>query len=241
MTYNNLIKNFRLKHIKTNEKNNVVSTTLFKDDYKLILIYYDYYSKLGIKFFYLYYNGIVNDNILQFCNYDNVYLFEWNFKYWNDKKYAKYVNHAQLGQLNHSLYYNGKNNFKYMLFNDLDEYINLNNNNILDISKNFDAIKFNNIFSISNENYIYPDKLPDIFHIYDILNEMYKWIYNTNIVDAVGIHSYSIFNKNKMKINNEYSFYHFYKWTNIIKKYIAEDIKPHKVMYYDRDKNIFYE
>jgi hypothetical protein len=235
--YNNLSKNFKLKHIITTEKNYVIATTLFKNDYKLIPIYYNYYSKLGITKFYLYYNGIINEEILKYCNYPNVYLFEWNFKYWNDKKYAKYINHAQLGQLNHSLYYNGKQNFKYMLFNDLDEYINLNNDDLMLILQNYNAIKFNNIFSVSNENYDFPDKIPKVFYIYSqpSILKMTKWIYDVNIVNSVGIHDGSIFNiRNKhIKINDKYFYFHFYKWSNINKKYISDDIKPNQIVYYD--------
>ena len=43
---------------------------------------------LGITKFYLYYNGILNNDIINFFNKDDIILIEWNFHYWNNKKYT---------------------------------------------------------------------------------------------------------------------------------------------------------
>jgi hypothetical protein len=41
------------------------ATTLFKDDFKLIHVFYNYYLKQGIEHFYLYYNGKLTDLIIK--------------------------------------------------------------------------------------------------------------------------------------------------------------------------------
>ena len=38
-------------------------TTLFKDDYEVLELFYDYYTKNGVDYFYLYYNGKIFDKL----------------------------------------------------------------------------------------------------------------------------------------------------------------------------------
>ena len=81
------------------------------------------------------YNGLLNDKIKEIFNYDDVTLIEWDFRYWNDKEKHKYKRHAQAEQIHHALYKYGKDNYKYMIFNDLDEYFFIPNIKLIDYIK----------------------------------------------------------------------------------------------------------
>lgn len=221
--YYKYIKKFILNHIQTTINNNIVQTTLFKDDYRLIPLFYNYYKKLGIQHFYLYYNGIINDDIINICNNisnnNDITLIEWNFQYWNNKN-CYYKHHAQLGQMNHSLYYFTKNNHQFILFNDLDEYINLNKKLFKDIIKINMVYQFQCILcENSNKNGI-PKDYPKKFKCAkpEKLPIKSKWLYNSDNILYIGIHQGTKFINNNYKINNNYSFYHFYNWSNIDKK-----------------------
>ena len=67
--YNNKSHDLPFKTIETYPKNDdLVLTTLFKDDYKLFEIFYDYYTKQGVDYFYMYYNGKLNEEIKTYFN-----------------------------------------------------------------------------------------------------------------------------------------------------------------------------
>ena len=197
-------------------------TTLFKDDFNLIHVFYNYYLKQGIKHFYLYYNGKLTDVILkEFCNY-NITLVEWDFWYWNDSHSFKH--HAQMGQLQHALYMFGKPYHSYMAFCDLDEYLNIENINL----QNY-IIKYpNNYYYFANhwaktlcKPRIYKDPLNILYsEISDPLFKKCKMIYNTNYVLLVGVHfplitscgSFEQFFKEHI-VNSKLKSFHFYNWT----------------------------
>lgn len=102
----------------------LAQTTLFKDDYELIPNFVEWYIKQGVEYFYLYYNGIIPEHVKSICNkFHNIQLLSWNFIYWNKKSEKGYLHHAQVGQIHHALYKYGKPLARWMLFNDLDEYI----------------------------------------------------------------------------------------------------------------------
>jgi hypothetical protein len=54
------------------------------------------------------------------------------------------IHHAQPGQIQHALYKYGKNEYTYMIFNDLDEYMHIKNKKLIDIinESNYDSIQF---------------------------------------------------------------------------------------------------
>ena len=81
-------------------------TTCFKDDYELFPMWYDYYTKQGVEFFYMYYNGKITDEIKELFDKPNVILHEWDFNYWSP--YAHRLHYAQMGQLQHALHKYGK-------------------------------------------------------------------------------------------------------------------------------------
>ena len=125
--YKDITNSYLLQHIGVSEIKIPLSlTTLFKNDYKLFPIFYKYYKNQGVSHFYMYYNGIITNEITNMFNFDDVTLIEWNFNYWNDKT-CKYVHHAQLGQIHHALYKYGKKVSNYMIFCDLDEYLHIPN------------------------------------------------------------------------------------------------------------------
>lgn len=145
------------KVFNNNNSNNFLSlTTLFKDDYYLFPNFYKYYKSQGVQHFFMYYNGLLSNEIKKIFNYSDVTLIEWNFRYWNSSK-CKYAHHAQLGQIHHALYKYGKNNYKYMIFNDLDEYLFIQNVKLIDYIKlntKFSSFGFKNVWAKTIDNSI---------------------------------------------------------------------------------------
>ena len=78
--------------------------------------------KQGVDHFYMYYNGKLTQEIIDKFNFPNVTLIEWDFRYWNCMKTYKWGHHAQMGQLSDAIYRYGKDNYDYMIFNDMDEF-----------------------------------------------------------------------------------------------------------------------
>ena len=82
--FNSKIKSFNLKHMKTTKNKKLTLTTLFKTDYKLNTIFYDYYKNQGVEHFYMYYNGKITDEIKKYYNREDITLIEWDYLYWNN-------------------------------------------------------------------------------------------------------------------------------------------------------------
>ena len=218
--YDYLMRFYELDHIETSQNNgDITLTTLFKDDYDLFIIYYDYYKKQGIKHFYMYYNGKLNEDIMQTFNRDDVTLVEWNFKYWNDATKCKYTHHAQTGQMHHALYRYGKDNWEYMGFNDFDEYFFMNNNTIRNYVNKYnctDVFGFCNKWSRTIDN-----KIPIIFPNKLITSSAQKYgprkrsknIYKTNNICLMNIHSYNKLNVPRPIFILNLEMFHFYNWS----------------------------
>lgn len=108
-------------------KYNIVSMTVFKDDYRLMELYVDYYSKLGVDAFFFYYNGKLDEKMYDFIkdSSHSIHITEWNYQYWtNPNIVLKYCSghHAQPMAIMDSLYWLKKVS-NYCLYNDFDEYI----------------------------------------------------------------------------------------------------------------------
>jgi hypothetical protein len=186
--------------------------TLFKDDYKLLKQYIKYYENLGISFFYFYYNGQFNNELLiEIKNIINsirnelqtdiiVYLVQWDYQYWwnPDDKLNKH-HHAQTMALNDSL--NIMKNFcKYVLYNDLDEFFILKKyNNFIDMinyNNNVDVFTFKNRFCKMGEKNIKYEELYDIFDLNNIIQGNYwdigreKNIFKIDNINVMGVHNY---------------------------------------------------
>ena len=182
----------------------LVAMTLFKEDYKMIPAYVKYYSELGVEHFYLYYNKRMGADPLPAL--DNVTYIEWDWPYKN-----QYENHwAQITAINDFLYW-AKNFADYVLFNDLDEFIQVP----LDLAGDKLCYGFNNRF-VELDN---PEQSVEVYD--SIKNKNFKtfeWasefprrgkcIVSTKQVTTMGVHQPNIprFNNENTKVLGE--FYH---------------------------------
>ena len=83
VSYKNKTEIFTNKEYKPSQNYFLTLTTLFKDDYELFPIFYNYYKDQGVEHFFMYYNGKLNDTIRNVFNKNDVTLIEWDFRYWN--------------------------------------------------------------------------------------------------------------------------------------------------------------
>ena len=217
--YMNESKRFILENYKTNKNNEkkLAQTTLFKNDYKLIDIFYKYYINQGVEYFFMYYNDKINDQIKELYKKNNIKLIEWNFVYWNPN--PKLIHHAQPCQIQHALYKYGKNEYTYMIFNDLDEYMHIKNKKLIDIinESNYDSIQFYNFWSQTLDNNI-PEEIPQQIIINNVPNgypHRMKCINKTNSIRFNGIHYPDKYTKENPEIyhTHENMLLHFYNWT----------------------------
>jgi hypothetical protein len=231
VVFNDIANVYSLKHIcTTNETKKILTiTTLFKDDYKLFPLFYNYYKNQGVSHFYMYYNGRLTKEIEDiFVKYDDVTLIEWFFHYWNPSN-CKYYHHAQLGQLHHAIHRYGKDMCEYMTFCDFDEYlhipfemvINNTNDTLIKFIQNNPTIEifgFCNIWAETlNKEYTITNKLPN-----KILtnNEIYTYsdrsknIYKISSINTIGIHQ--ICDESLFLYSNitNLHMYHFYRFSN---------------------------
>jgi len=215
--FNGIKKEYNLKNDIPRRGAKIAVTTLFQDDYKLINIFYDYYIKQGVRDFYLYYNGKLNDEIKELYNKPGIILIEWNYKYWNDEKYP-FQHHAQMGQIHDALYRFAKGRNEYILFCDLDEYVNLPDKGLLKlVSSRLDVgvFGFNNKWSNTIDRKI-PDKFPSRFYTAEPndFNDRSKCLYKTDAIELIGIHSpFKLIGNIVQKL--DLSMYHFFNWTFI--------------------------
>jgi hypothetical protein len=222
VTHNKKTQKFYLVNKKTKKNKLLCQTTLFKNDYDLINLFYDYYTNQGVQYFYLYYNDILNENVKNICDNKNIKLIQWNYHYWNDKD-CDFKHHAQLGQMHHALYKYGKNEFEYMIFNDLDEYMHINNKRLIDLvsNKKYDTYGFCNIWANSIDNVI-PNKFPKQIQIGIKSKFGYrsKCIHKTSSVNAISIHKgkKNFYSTKNIKTKNIYNMFHFYNWCKTKRK-----------------------
>jgi len=245
---NNMIKSYDLHHIHTNMNTNMnqnihihpnnflALTTLFKNDYYLFPLFYNYYKEQGVQHFYMYYNGIVTPEISNIFNKPDVTLVEWNFHYWNPRG-VKYPHHAQMGQMHHALYKYGKDIYDYMIFCDLDEYLHIpknkfietttpnitqySNNTLQQFIKNkpeIDIFGFCNFWantiddSIPSTPYL-PKKFLAVSEPVEYL-ERSKNIYKVSSINTIGIHQIGYNFYSTLSSILDLNMYHFYKWSS---------------------------
>ncbi len=212
--YENITKTFELINFKSKKKKNLAQTTLFKDDFYLIELFYNYYTKQGVETFFLYCNKEITNEIISVCANKNIKLLEWDFNYWNID--CDYKHHAQLGQMHHAMYKYGKNEYNYMIFNDLDEYMYITNKKIIDyiFEKQKECYVFLNYWSETIDGNI-PKKIPDIIRIgikYEYKDRS-KCIYKLDNVDYINIHYNKNFTNYQLDINNN-MLLHFFNFTD---------------------------
>lgn len=210
-------------------KNEMSVTTLFKGDYKLIPLFYNYYKTLGFKHFFLYYNDILTTEIIDICNKPDITLIEWNFPYMRisdcPELYKGPIHNAQLGQMHHALYNFGKNRYKYMAFLDLDEYIEINNIKLHSYleTNNINCLGFTCKWAKTSDDNI-PLKFPKSFLVEQTIRTPYyksKFIYNTHYISCIDVHYPKLVRLNDF-IPNLF-FYHFYSWSGKKRKIHLEN------------------
>jgi hypothetical protein len=236
-------RSYKLPHIITppnSSRHFLTLTTLFKYDYPIFPLFYNYYTSHGVSHFYMYYNGVVTKELKGFfAKYgSNVTLIEWDFNYWNSRE-CKYPHHAQMGQIHHAIYRYGKECSDYMIFCDLDEYLHIpyskckkyeDNNSTGGADKSITLKKFiqdnpdTDIFGFCNiwantANGILPPRpfLPDTILTVETKNEYCdrsKNIYKLDSIETIGIHQ--LLNPtrfNELQSITDLSMYHFYNWS----------------------------
>ena len=213
-----------LKHEKTNKNKKLAITTLFKNDYEINTIFYDYYKKQGIEHFYMYYNGKITDKIKTYFDKEDITLIEWDYAYWNNNS-KRSDHYAQLGQMHDAIYRFGKDKYEYMLFCDLDEYLYIKNTKLIDLvsDSDVDTFGFKNLWA-NTKNYIIPEKFPNEFYV-DHTSLSYfnrsKCIHKMDTVLYIGIHHHRKYkskevgkrHKKKVLVKNNYIMFHFSSWS----------------------------
>lgn len=191
--------------------------TLFQNDYTIFPLFYNYYKSQGVSHFYMYYNGVITQQIKDFFakySSDSITLIEWNFHYWNPRTF-KYPHHAQPAQIHHAIYRYGKSMSEYMISCDLDEYLHIpgqvynDNDNYkenhkdgygigltlkkyIDSHSDIDIFGFCNIWATTLDNkypteLILPDKILTVESI-NPYKDRSKNIYKLDSIQTVGIH-----------------------------------------------------
>jgi len=254
---NNMIKSYDIQHIYTkqasslnNNSNNFLAlTTLFKHDYYLFPLFYNYYKEQGVDHFYMYYNGTITPEVSKMFDKHDVTLVEWNFHYWNPRG-VKYAHHAQMGQMHHALYKYGKDIYDYMIFCDLDEYLHIPKNKLIDSTAPNNELHTDNtirrfiannpdteIFGFCNywanaidDNLPITPYLPKKFLAVTEpceYKERSKNIYKVSFINTIGVHQIgdeyynSLTALSVIKSITDLSMYHFYKWSS--KKRLIEN------------------
>ena len=239
--YRDEIEKFKILNQTNLEiKHKLSITTLCSKDYKIFPMWHEYYKKQGVDHFFIYFNGIIEDKISYF-DYDDVTLVEWPFKYWRPNVKGKH--NAQPAHMNHSLYLFGKPTSEYMIFCDLDEFLQTHlgkeiPNDMISIKQlllnkpHIDIITFRNLWARTIDNKI-PESFPDNFlvsqHIQQV--ERKKNLYRTSKINAVSIHSIHIkWNKNMKFLHMYGMFFHFYNWSRNFRQILEKKpfilIKP---------------
>jgi len=244
---NNMSESYNLIHINTLTDINTINTrtgtnkflavtTLFKHDHRLFPLFYNYYKEQGVDHFFMYYNGVITEEIKKVFDKPDVTLVEWNFHYWNTHG-VKYIHHAQTGQMHHALYKYAKDVYDYMIFCDLDEYLHIPKNKcITEIAPNSEEYIDNTIrkFITNNPNIevfgfcnFWSDtidgSIPSSPHlpkkflaVRDPVEylERSKNIYKVASINTIGIHQIGDGVHVNMKHIVDLKMYHFYKWSS---------------------------
>lgn len=219
--YKGCVKKYMLYHKITAEKNFLATTTLFKDDYKAIDAFYDYYDKQEYDHYFLYYNGKITREIYDICKKPKITLIEWNFAYWNEDGWKLGIHHhAQPGQIHHALYKYGKDEFTYMSFHDLDEYLHIQNQTIKNYlqTTDLDLIGFRNCWARTlNEpkSHEIPDKIPNIIFVSQNCDEYptkSKTIYKLDKVTTLNVHNGDKFSSSHINYNVSNIMFHINNW-----------------------------
>jgi hypothetical protein len=221
--YKDKEQTYEIENIKTTKNNFLGISTLFKNDYALFPIYYQYYKDQGVTLFIMYYNGILTDEIRQIFNKNDVLLIEWNFQYWSHD--TTYESYAQIGQLQHSLFRYGKDLCEYIIFCDFDEYFSIPNRSLINFVKEYPEV---DVFGFCNKwSKTLDGKIPDFFPSTFFTSRMHKYgirsknIFKTDTLLSLEVHVGNYWNKEPVKIIKELRMFHFYNWSGKTRTFTA--------------------
>jgi hypothetical protein len=238
ITLNIEYQNYKFEIVlnELNIKNhNISAMTLFKDDYLLLSQYFKYYSKMGIDVFFLYYNDHINYQLLEYIfninnNQYTIYLIPWDYIYWWNYSSSLKHHHAQTMAINDSLHIL-KNYSNYVLYNDLDEYIILETNNLNELisqNNNIDVYVFKNRFCKMSDQLIYYKDFDTIFDMNKIIKGNYwdkkreKNLIKLENINIMGVHyPFPVNNEYKYKITSE--FYHIINFEEKNREYLMNE------------------
>lgn len=200
-------------------------STLFKDDFKIFPLFYQYYRNQGVEDFFMYYNGRLTPEIRTTFNLPGVKLLEWSYHYWN-KKTCDFCHHAQMTQMHHALYKYGKGTSKYMVFCDLDEYLSVPHSTISSIlGSNKDTYGFLNQWAE-----VVGDFRPEVSTLEDLksqslmvssklrYNVRSKCVHKVDSLKTLHIHVGRSYKPSSQDIDTNYSNFHFYNWCKTERK-----------------------
>lgn len=218
-------------------KGKLALSTLFMDDYRILPLFLNYYRKQGVDHFFLYYNKSIekNDEVLKYLkdHEDRVTLIEWNFKYWNyginERPKNIFFRHgAQPCQLHDSIYRYGKNNFEYMIFCDLDEYLYVPGKTLRNLCsskhpsglsmKKYDTFSFYNYWSQTDDTSFNPEKSSKLPNSLNYLKHddarRNKCMHRLKSIETIFVHYACKYMIKNPEIYNYYYMFHFYNWSN---------------------------
>ena len=175
----------------------LVAMTLFKDDESLISSYVEHHRTLGVQRFFMYYNGTKDiDSLPQMP--DVVYV-PWRYPYMISSNKIG-MHYAQIGAMTDFLH-NAKHFSKYVLYNDLDEFISWSNADVslaqYVIDNDESCYGFRNLFVTLPDEHNFPSDRLHVFiregrftkseKIWDF-GERSKCIVKAADVDSMGVH-----------------------------------------------------
>ena len=229
-----------------------VLVTEFKKDWFLLKSWISYYKNLGIDYFILYYNDILDVNLKNYVEqFDNILLIEWTYPYIMkdnglDKKHYRMLRQqlcSQTAALNICLYKYGPE-IDLFFNNDLDEFLSKDTFDTIIDKKNKDIVYFSNKCKWAHlKDYKTPTKDDDYNFIFnnsgkDIVCPEDKYLkgivnieYAPKFVKYINCHEInSSFYNGKAIISG--FFYHFLNFTDGLRR---KDKK--RLPNYDIDKN----
>lgn len=214
--YKGVSQTHTLVHTITSTKNMLSLTTLFKDDYKHIDLFYEYYKRQGVGHFYMYYNGKPSKELLDLYAKPDITLIEWDFQYWNDKARSEFPHHAQPAQIHHAIYRYGKQNTEYMIFCDMDEYMYIPGKTLYSLveSKTVDLFGFHNHWCKTVDGTI-PTSFPTRIlrgPIWDY-GDRSKNIHRMDTLVTTGVHSNGVHTTTPIRFDKGHVLLHFKYWS----------------------------
>lgn len=197
VNYGQISKTFTLIQNQSVTDLKLSLTAQIHDDFNLFDMFYTYYIKQGVQSFNVYHNGQIQDILVPGTTF-----IKWNFK-------------STSAQMQHSLWKYGKNKTEYMIFCDLDEYLQVQDKTIIE-----EITETNNqIYGFCN-TWCRTETIPEVFpNLFEILSRSNygtrsKNIYKVSDVNVIGIHTPYLTGDQTLTGKFDYTMYHFLNWSN---------------------------